>query len=133
MGSHSLASNIHHRTGMGLQIILSLCATELLLEPSGGRAILVDSALVAKRSPAPPAAEDAAVEEDTEITEKVDKRAAILLDKIMYAVQKALDEDKNGKIAAGHPNLASFASARHANGLDNKVYWKCYFNAVSCF
>ena len=41
---------------------------------------------------------------------QVDKRAAILLDKIMYAVQKALDEDKNGKIAAGHPNLASFAS-----------------------
>ena len=36
---------------------LSLAATELLLEPSGGRAILVDSALVAKRSPAPPAAE----------------------------------------------------------------------------
>ena len=36
---------------------LTLAATELLLEPSGGRAILVDSALVAKRSPAPPAAE----------------------------------------------------------------------------
>ena len=40
---------------------------------------------------------------------KVDKRAAILLDKIMYAVQKALDEDtKKGRISNGHPNLASF-------------------------
>ena len=30
---------------------LSLSATELLLEPSGGKAILVDSSLLAKRSP----------------------------------------------------------------------------------
>ena len=40
----------------------------------------------------------------------VEKRAAILLDKIMYAVQKALDEDRNGKGAGGPANMASYTS-----------------------
>ena len=44
----------------------------------------------------------------------MEKRAAILLDKIMYAVQKALDEDRNGKgTAAQHGNIASFTSVSH--------------------
>jgi len=116
---------------------LSLSATELLLEPSGGKAILIDTNLVAKRSsgaltPSDPPKVSANNDED-EIPQ-VDKRAAILLDKIMYAVQKALDEDtKKGRISNGHPNLASFTGGRQTSGLDNKVYWKCYFNAVSCF
>ena len=41
---------------------------------------------------------------------QVEKRAAILLDKIMYAVQKALDEDKLGKGAGGASNIATYTS-----------------------
>ena len=44
----------------------------------------------------------------------MEKRAAILLDKIMYAVQKALDEDRNGKGSGGqHGNVASFTSVSY--------------------
>jgi len=118
----------------------SLGATEILLEPSGGRAIVVDTDVLMKRNS--PIIEDPIVEEkkSSDVSEensedkyKVDKRAAILLDKIMYAVQKALDEDKNGKVTPGHGNIAAFTGQRQTTGLDNKVYWKCYFNAVSCF
>ena len=48
----------------------------------------------------------------------MEKRAAILLDKIMYAVQKALDEDRNGKgTAAQHGNIASFTSVSHMGNI----------------
>merc|ERR1719220_568945 len=81
--------------------IMSVSAgTELLLEPSGGRALLVE------KSETPPKAREEADQpeiiqvfpaETDEIggdDAKVEtKRAAILLDKIMYAVQKALDEN----------------------------------------
>merc|ERR1711892_310908 len=92
--------------------------TELLLEPTGGRAVLVDrSKMPSKRSPPPEQPEiiqvfPPGVEETPAKDVKVEnKRAAILLDKIMYAVQKALDENKTpGKNGvAGIPgDLAAF-------------------------
>merc|ERR1711892_819177 len=136
--------------------------TELLLEPSGGRALLVErSQMPFKRSPAPapqqpeiiqvfPGAEEAEEAEVAEVAEvaeeatpakeiKVEtKRAAILLDKIMYAVQKALDENKiPGKagVAATPGDLAAFTGPglERRGNTHNRVYWRCYFNAVSCF
>ena len=58
----------------------------------------------------------------------VEKRAAILLDKIMYAVQKALDEDRNGKGAGGAANMASFTSVSQQTGRDHVwIYLYFYF------
>ena len=106
---------------------LSLSATELLLEPSGGKAILVDSSLLTKRDAAPTqqavdsqdspqVVREENVKQNAQIShfQPVEKRAAILLDKIMYAVQKALDEDRAGKGSGGqHGNVASFTSVSH--------------------
>merc|ERR1711915_904935 len=135
---------------MALALVLALlffmcstsgATTHLMLEPSGGRAVLVE-----KRSPKevtrqpeiievmPAPAEEKKGQDKKEDT----KRAAILLDKIMYAVQKALDENKvPGKegITLTPEDLAAFSGGgleRRGNA-HNRVYWRCYFNAVSCF
>jgi len=78
----------------------SLGATEILLEPSGGRAIVVDTDVLMKRNS--PIIEDPIVEA-----------------KKSSDVSEENSEDKYKQ--------------RQTTGLDNKVYWKCYFNAVSCF
>ena len=57
----------------------------------------------------------------------MEKRAAILLDKIMYAVQKALDEDRNGKGAGGPANMASFTSVSQLPGQGGKYLYFLYF------
>merc|ERR1712062_589874 len=63
------------------------------------------------------------------------KRAALLLDKIMFAVQKAIEENGGrGNISPQH--MVSFTGGSDGERLavgGNKVYWRCYFNAVSCF
>ena len=57
----------------------------------------------------------------------MEKRAAILLDKIMYAVQKALDEDRNGKGAGGPANMASFTSVSQQPGQGEEYLYFLYF------
>ncbi|CAH0380787.1 unnamed protein product [Bemisia tabaci] len=52
----------------------------------------------------------------------VPKRAAMLLDRIMSALQKAVDDDNS---------MSSKREPKFIRG--NKTYWRCYFNAVSCF
>merc|ERR550534_2230977 len=96
-------------------------------------------------SPAPAPAKDAKevaqVVPEPNGSKSETKRAALLLDKIMFAVQKALDEKekpgggKKGSGPAANINLASFTGPgmeRRGSGHD-RVYWRCYFNAVSCF
>ena len=61
------------------------------------------------------------------ILQPVEKRAAILLDKIMYAVQKALDEDRSGKGAGGPANMASFTSVSQQQGHSLKIFLFSYF------
>merc|ERR1711936_108112 len=62
------------------------------------------------------------------------KRAALLLDKIMFAVQKALDEKEKpggGKKggSSGNINLASFTGPgmERRGSAHDRVYWRCYF------
>ncbi|XP_054289088.1 uncharacterized protein LOC129004504 [Macrosteles quadrilineatus] len=55
----------------------------------------------------------------------VPKRAAVLLDRIMVALQKAVDEDTLG------PRKMDLERRGRKEG--GRVYWRCYFNAVSCF
>ncbi|KAG8247240.1 hypothetical protein J6590_065366 [Homalodisca vitripennis] len=76
-----------------------------------------------------------AVDEDTfseilhKLAEKlavvVPKRAAVLLDRIMVALQKAVDEDTLG------PRKMDLERRGRKEG--GRVYWRCYFNAVTCF
>ncbi|XP_066595032.1 uncharacterized protein [Prorops nasuta] len=69
-----------------------------------------------------------------------DKRAALLLDRLMVELQKAVDgNDKNlnsrrpSTLSLGS-NEASFPKDLQRRGQPkNKNYWRCYFNAVSCF
>ena len=60
----------------------------------------------------------------------MEKRAAILLDKIMYAVQKALDEDRNGKGAGGPANMASFTSVSQQPGQGENIYIFMFFKII---
>jgi len=72
------------------------------------------------------------------------KRSALLLDKLMYALQKAIDEKEDNGVAGSLEVPAQGPSSRDSSsemgiGLERrgkshgKVYWRCYFNAVSCF
>ncbi|XP_050721141.1 uncharacterized protein LOC127001009 isoform X2 [Eriocheir sinensis] len=64
------------------------------------------------------------------------KRAAIVLDKLMFALQKALDEPSASPQpqppAPFSPRTLPYPGPRRGNG-DGRLYWRCYFNAVSCF
>ncbi|XP_066985267.1 uncharacterized protein AstCC [Macrobrachium rosenbergii] len=68
------------------------------------------------------------------------KRAAIVLDKLMFALQKALDDTPNATSPGHQQGLSgnrAFAAGpmdlqRRGNN-DGRLYWRCYFNAVSCF
>ncbi|XKL66214.1 hypothetical protein PGB90_009634 [Kerria lacca] len=59
------------------------------------------------------------------------KRAALLLDRIMVALQKAVDDDKDLKLKTYYPELGTSLQRRGQE--KGKVYWRCYFNAVTCF
>merc|ERR1712200_9723 len=56
-----------------------------------------------------------------------DKRAALLLDKIMLAVQKAIDENGGEGDIRNH-SIAAFTGAgldRRGSGVKKGVYWRC--------
>ncbi|XP_011309550.1 uncharacterized protein AstCC [Fopius arisanus] len=78
------------------------------------------------------------------------KRAALLLDRLMVALQKAVDEQGIGDSRGGRDILRSKSrlggtigsqSGPSKSGMDlqrrgpvnGSVYWRCYFNAVTCF
>jgi len=72
------------------------------------------------------------------------KRSALLLDKLMYALQKAIDEkeESSGTSSIEKPEQgpsSEDSTSEMGIGLERrgkshgKVYWRCYFNAVSCF
>jgi len=74
------------------------------------------------------------------------KRSALLLDKLMYALQKAINdkEENTGPSTPTEPatgstsgDLASISEMgmglQRRGKAHGKFYWRCYFNAVSCF
>nr|UES72863.1 allatostatin-CC [Carausius morosus] len=63
----------------------------------------------------------------------VPKRTAMLLDKIIVALQKAVDEDTASELAE-RPDLPDSTMDLQRRGQQKgRVYWRCYFNAVTCF
>ncbi|XP_076062344.1 allatostatin double C [Oratosquilla oratoria] len=70
------------------------------------------------------------------------KRGAIVLDKLMFALQKAIDEPGASSSSGGAPSQG-FGKGRmlpsgpmdlqRRGNSDGRLYWRCYFNAVSCF
>lgn len=87
-------------------------------------------------------------------TSRPEKRSALMLDKLMFALEKAVNEEKaknksgvdttqaqtrtpstHVSTTAANFNNAGFSGSgleRRGNS-HGKVYWRCYFNAVSCF
>ncbi|VVC39753.1 Hypothetical protein CINCED_3A012316 [Cinara cedri] len=72
----------------------------------------------------------------------VPKRTALLLDRLMVALQKAVDGNNAGNMKGYYPERsipAAIGGAPRTNpGMELKrqkgrLYWRCYFNAVSCF
>ncbi|XP_033208597.1 uncharacterized protein LOC117167630 [Belonocnema kinseyi] len=80
------------------------------------------------------------------------KRAALLLDRLMIALQKAIEnEDSVGGGSSGKYYMKSGNQLRESNRQSipipndktmdlqrrgpakGRVYWRCYFNAVTCF
>ncbi|KDR09562.1 uncharacterized protein LOC110838631 isoform X2 [Zootermopsis nevadensis] len=62
----------------------------------------------------------------------VPKRTALLLDKIMVALQKAVEDGKGDRNFAS--NVAENKMDLQRRGQQKgRVYWRCYFNAVTCF
>ncbi|KAF7990447.1 hypothetical protein HCN44_000252 [Aphidius gifuensis] len=78
------------------------------------------------------------------------KRAALLLDRLMVALQKAVDDqgigdsrDERGLRKSEPiieiPNIGALRSGstkmdlQRRGHVNNSVYWRCYFNAVTCF
>lgn len=69
------------------------------------------------------------------------KRAALLIDRLMVALQKAIENEEGRGLGSRTKNY----SLRSEDGMDlqrrgqsvsdqkNGRYWRCYFNAVSCF
>merc|ERR1711915_577241 len=114
-----------HVMALVLALLFFMCSTSgatthLMLEPSGGRAVLVE-----KRSPKE-------VTRQPEIIEVVPAPAE------EKKGQDKKDENKvPGKegITLTPEDLAAFSGGgleRRGNA-HNRVYWRCYFNAVSCF
>ncbi|XP_020293377.1 uncharacterized protein LOC109859488 [Pseudomyrmex gracilis] len=79
----------------------------------------------------------------------VPKRAALLFDQLMVALQKVVDNQAKSAVGRGvsrsaapvlsaSPEIVS-ATEDHAMDLQRRgqskgqVYWRCYFNAVTCF
>ncbi|XP_069683387.1 uncharacterized protein AstCC isoform X2 [Periplaneta americana] len=62
----------------------------------------------------------------------VPKRTALLLDRIMVALQKAVEDEKGAR--AFPDQLADSKMDLQRRGQQKgRVYWRCYFNAVTCF
>ncbi|CAO1343567.1 unnamed protein product [Diamesa tonsa] len=76
------------------------------------------------------------------------KRAAMLLDRLMVALHHALEDDdqteikkindlyRNGQFASQYKAQMDLQRRGHNAGLGpnkGRVYWRCYFNAVTCF
>ncbi|XP_065200721.1 uncharacterized protein AstCC [Planococcus citri] len=61
----------------------------------------------------------------------VPKRTALALDRIMVALQKALDDGRDSNMKGYYPESGSGLQRRGQE--KGKVYWRCYFNAVTCF
>ncbi|XP_043270544.1 uncharacterized protein AstCC [Venturia canescens] len=83
----------------------------------------------------------------------VTKRAALLLDRLMVALQKAID-DQGGSESGGMDTSVGLPMRQQPHSIVNtggtsisndkssidrraqgkgRVYWRCYFNAVTCF
>ncbi|KAL6427388.1 hypothetical protein ACFW04_008732 [Cataglyphis niger] len=79
----------------------------------------------------------------------VPKRAALLFDQLMVALQKVVDNQGKGAIGSRGVSKSSaprFIANSEIPGTDDQtmdlqrrgqakgqVYWRCYFNAVTCF
>ncbi|XP_078046498.1 uncharacterized protein LOC144474951 [Augochlora pura] len=85
----------------------------------------------------------------------VPKRAALLLDQLMVALQKAVDNQNRGELGSSRssysrssgPQISAGESQIVSTGDEQtvkmdlqrrgqskgRVYWRCYFNAVTCF
>ncbi|KAL7636855.1 UNVERIFIED_CONTAM: hypothetical protein RMT77_012613 [Armadillidium vulgare] len=59
------------------------------------------------------------------------KRSAIVIDKLMYALQRAIDGKE--KQQAKMQDFSSIPEFQRRGTGDTRLYWRCYFNAVSCF
>ncbi|CAB3374820.1 Hypothetical predicted protein [Cloeon dipterum] len=57
------------------------------------------------------------------------KRTAMVLDKMMIALQRALDDDTLNA-SASQPEQMDLQRRNQQKG---RVYLRCYFNAVTCF
>ncbi|XP_014242037.2 uncharacterized protein LOC106662452 [Cimex lectularius] len=63
----------------------------------------------------------------------VPKRAAVLLDRLMVALQKAVDSDHLEDSVNRIPLSDKMDLQRRGQQKGGRTYWRCYFNAVSCF
>ncbi|XP_060873019.1 uncharacterized protein LOC132946918 [Metopolophium dirhodum] len=73
----------------------------------------------------------------------VPKRTALLLDRLMVALQKAVDGNNSGNMKGYYPerSIPISGAPRPSPGMElqrrnqqkGRLYWRCYFNAVSCF
>ncbi|KAB0794214.1 hypothetical protein PPYR_13834 [Photinus pyralis] len=76
------------------------------------------------------------------------KRAALLLDRLMVALQKAIEEEEEpdnllvqvpprSTLRPDDVRSMDLQRRGHQGGLSGqqkgRVYWRCYFNAVTCF
>nr|KAF7423726.1 hypothetical protein H0235_009009 [Vespula pensylvanica] len=73
----------------------------------------------------------------------VPKRAALLFDQLMIALQKVVDQGRAEKALtrSASPNQVANSPSGNGQTMDlqrrgqakGRVYWRCYFNAVTCF
>ncbi|XP_003426067.1 uncharacterized protein LOC100680495 [Nasonia vitripennis] len=88
---------------------------------------------------------------DYEYQRVMPKRAALLLDRLLVALQKAVENDDVGKENSNSyvrslPNFSDMPDSQRMQLSNEKtmdlqrrgqakgrVYWRCYFNAVTCF
>lgn len=65
------------------------------------------------------------------------KRAALLFDQLMIALQKVVDQGRAEKALtrSASPNQVanSQMDLQRRGQAKGRVYWRCYFNAVTCF
>ncbi|KOX79319.1 hypothetical protein WN51_09121 [Melipona quadrifasciata] len=87
------------------------------------------------------------------ITVVVPKRAALLFDQLMVALQKVVDNQGRGELGGGSRTFTRSSGSHLSSGnsqvipsadeqtmdlqrrgqAKGRVYWRCYFNAVTCF